>query len=183
MGMSTSGILAYGFDLGGPEKWEVREAGEYGELPPLDWYNEDDENSYFIEAAERRLLASIGFTETWHQGNEGYFRREREARAQLGVAFETYCSGDYPMHLLTTKVITAYGGDAHQIDHQIPLRIDAPPGPQRQGTVNVQVAEAERNRTSQAEILDFNGFEDRAAHQDGYASAANRNRPPDGAGD
>lgn len=116
MGMSTSGILAYGFDLGGPEKWEVREAGEYGELPPLDWYNEDDENSYFIEAAERRLLASIGFTETWHQGNEGYFRREREARAQLGVAFETYCSGDYPMHLLTTKVITAYGGDAHQID-------------------------------------------------------------------
>jgi hypothetical protein len=34
-----------------------------------------------------------------------------------------------------------------------------------------QVAEAERNRTSQAEILDFNGFEDRAAHQDGYASS------------
>jgi hypothetical protein len=34
-------------------------------------------------------------------------------------------------------------------------------------------AEAEGNRTPQAEILGFNGFEDRTAHQDGYASSAN----------
>lgn len=33
------------------------------------------------------------------------------------------------------------------------------------------LAEAERNRTSQTEVLGLNGFEDRAAHQDGYASS------------
>jgi len=33
------------------------------------------------------------------------------------------------------------------------------------------MAETERNRTSQTEILGLNGFEDRAAHQDGYASS------------
>ena len=41
------------------------------------------------------------------------------------------------------------------------------------GDLNSQlraVAEAERNRTSQTEVLGLNGFEDRAAHQDGYAS-------------
>ena len=32
-------------------------------------------------------------------------------------------------------------------------------------------AEAEGNRTPLTEILGHNGFEDRAAHQDGYASS------------
>jgi hypothetical protein len=33
------------------------------------------------------------------------------------------------------------------------------------------MAEAEGNRTPLTEVLGHNGFEDRAAHQDGYASS------------
>jgi hypothetical protein len=33
------------------------------------------------------------------------------------------------------------------------------------------IAEAEGNRTPLTEVLGHNGFEDRAAHQDGYASS------------
>jgi hypothetical protein len=38
-------------------------------------------------------------------------------------------------------------------------------------TYRSRVAEAEGNRTPLTEILGHNGFEDRAAHQDGYASS------------
>lgn len=116
MGQSTNGILAYGYDLGsGDAGWKVREVGEYGELQ-LDWYNPDDEDGDdFQTAAERRLLAASGFAETDWQV-EGYFAREREAKARLGVEFDTYCHGDYPMYLLATKVITVYRGDVKQID-------------------------------------------------------------------
>ena len=39
--------------------------------------------------------------------------------------------------------------------------------------LKLQVAEAEGNRTPLTEVLGHNGFEDRAAHQDGYASSEN----------
>jgi hypothetical protein len=118
MGRSTNGMLAYGYDLGGEEGWKLQEAGEYGELPSLPWFDPDDEEGDgFQEAAERRLLAEIaGFTETWSIGNEGYFDREKAAEGLVGVKFGTYCSGEYPMFLLAAKVITVYGGDVKGID-------------------------------------------------------------------
>jgi hypothetical protein len=117
MGQSTNGMLVYGYDLGGEEEWKIREAGEYGELPELDWFNPHNEDGDgFQEAAERRLLAQLAdFTETdWRV--DGYFEREREAKARLGVEFDTYCSGDYPMYLLAAKVITVYRGSVEEID-------------------------------------------------------------------
>ncbi|MFF0166806.1 hypothetical protein [Streptomyces prasinus] len=117
MGQSTNGMLAYGYDLGGEEEWKIREAGEYGELPELDWFNPDNEDGDgFQEAAERHILAQLAdFTETdWRA--DGYFDREREAKARLGVEFDTYCSGDYPMYLLAAKVITVYRGSVEHID-------------------------------------------------------------------
>ena len=55
MSTSTDGILAYGYDLGeGFQK--IQGAGEYGELPPLPWF--DAESDDMIEAAEHRLLAA-----------------------------------------------------------------------------------------------------------------------------
>lgn len=117
MGQSTNGILAYGYDLGGDEEWKIAGLGEYGELPPLDWYSTDDDGDDFQSAAERRLLAELAdFTETWTKDNEGYFDRERKAQARLGVEFDTYCSGEYPMYLLAAKVITVYRGDVKDID-------------------------------------------------------------------
>ena len=115
MGQSTNGVLAYGYDLGeGFQK--IQGAGEFGELPPLTWWD-PEHDSDMIEAAERRLLADIaGFTETWEDGHDGYFTREREAKARLGVEFDTYCSDSYPMHLLAAKVITVYRGDCDVLD-------------------------------------------------------------------
>lgn len=114
MGQSTDGILAYGYDLGeGFEK--IQEAGEYGELPPLTWFDPEHTDD-LIEAAELHLLAQVaGFTETdWSA--DGYFDRQRKAKARLGVQFETYCSDSCPMHLLAAKVITVRRGAVEDID-------------------------------------------------------------------
>ena len=117
MGQSTDAMLVYGYNLGGEEDWELEGLGECGELPDLPWYDADDGDDDFQGAAERRLLAEIaGFSETWSSENEGYFDRERAAKARLGVEFDTHCSGDYPMFLLATKVITVYRGSVKDID-------------------------------------------------------------------
>lgn len=115
MGQSTDALLAYGYDLGGDEGWKLEDCGEYGELPELPWLDENDDD--FQSAAERHLLAEIaGFTERWAKGSEGYWDREREAKARVGVQFDTYCSGNYPMYLLATKVITVHRGSVKDID-------------------------------------------------------------------
>ncbi|MEV7793385.1 hypothetical protein AB0O68_15540 [Streptomyces sp. NPDC087512] len=118
MGMSTNAMLVYGYHLGSSDSgWLVHGAGEYGELPPVDWYNPDDEdNDGFQESAEKRLLATLAqFTENdWSA--DSYFDRQHAAKARLGVEFDTHCSGDYPMYLLIAKGITAYRGDAQEID-------------------------------------------------------------------
>lgn len=118
MGMSTNAMLVYGYHLGGGDSdWLVQDAGEYGELPGLDWYSADDEDGNdFITAAEKHLLTQLAdFTETDWQA-DGYFDRERAAKARLGVEFESHCSGEYPMYLLITKGITAYRGSVETID-------------------------------------------------------------------
>lgn len=115
MGQSTNAMLVYGYNLGGGEDdWHVEEAtGEYGELK-LDWYDEDSEDG-FIEQAVARLLRAAGFTETdWRA--DGYFARKREAEKGLGVEFESYCSGDYPIYTLAAHVITVHRGDCELLN-------------------------------------------------------------------
>lgn len=114
MGNSADGMLAYGYNLGGGDGWEIAETGEYGE-PNVDWFDTEDDDADFVTVAEKRLLAAAGFTETDWQV-DGYFAREREAKATLGIEFESYCSGDYPMWILATKVITVSWGEVAQID-------------------------------------------------------------------
>jgi len=115
MGTSTNGILAYGYNLGGDEGgWQIAEAGEYGDWEPP-WFPDEDEDNDFMSAAMRVLRASVGFTETdWRA--DGYFDRQRDADARIGVELESYCSGDYPMWLLAAQVITVYRGDVQHID-------------------------------------------------------------------
>ncbi|MFD7661027.1 hypothetical protein [Streptomyces sp. NPDC059788] len=111
MGQSTDAMLVYGYHLGGGDSgWELEGLGKYGELPELPWYGPEDD---FQTAAERHLLATLtGFTETWEPGKDGYFQREREARATLGVEFETHCSDRSPMYLLIAVGVTAHRGCA-----------------------------------------------------------------------
>jgi hypothetical protein len=117
MGQSTNAMLMYGYHLGGGDGgWDLQGLGEYGELPDLDWYDPDGDGD-MITAAERKLLADIGgFTEEWTPDSEGYWDRERAAKARVGVEFDSHCSGNYPMYVLATKVITVYRGEVETID-------------------------------------------------------------------
>jgi hypothetical protein len=110
MGVSTNGILAYGYALGGPEDgWAIAEAGEYGEWTP-EWADDD-----LVGDAERHLLVSVGFTEDdWRA--DGYHDRRKAAQARVGVELEMYCSIDYPMYALVAHATTVYQGDAKKID-------------------------------------------------------------------
>src|SRR5258708_344682 len=114
MGMSASGILAYGYNLGsGETEWEVQEVDEYGDLA-LHWFNPNLDDD-FTEAAKKRLLVASGFTETdWRA--DGYFDRKDEAEARVGVGFESYCSADFSEWILAAKVITVYQGHTKLLD-------------------------------------------------------------------
>lgn len=106
MGRSLSAKLVYGYDLGGGEdEWKVREVDEYGGLPHLDWYDEDSED--FVGDAEKRLLAVVaGFTETWETAtSDGFYEREKAAKARLGVEFDWYGLSDGSSHLLAAHVV------------------------------------------------------------------------------
>lgn len=110
MGQSTNAVLVYGYDLGsGEDEWRVEEAGKYGSLH-AEWWPEDSDQD-FATAATRRLLDASGFTETYEDGRADYFTRERQAEKRLGVEFEHYCSGDYPMYALAAHTITVHRGD------------------------------------------------------------------------
>lgn len=116
MGNDASGILAYGYSLGGGEsEWKIAEVGEYGEWRPA-WLSITDEDLEpdMIEEMTARLLASIGFTESdWSV--DGFFTRKREAEARLGLEVITHCSGDYPNYALVAHKIEAEWGDAKPI--------------------------------------------------------------------
>lgn len=113
MGTSTNAILAYGYDLGGSDGYLVDEASEYGGLPDAWYANEADHE--FQEEAERRLLVSVGFTETNWQA-PGHFARKREAEQRCGVEIVAHCSGDYPMYILAAHRLTVRRGDVEQLD-------------------------------------------------------------------
>lgn len=100
MGMSVDATLVYGYELGSMEDFKAAERGEY-DGPNLPWLG--DEDADFAEEAEKVLLASVGFTEEWRAGSDGYFDRKRAAEAQIGVDFEFAGSHDYPGYVLHAK--------------------------------------------------------------------------------
>lgn len=61
MGSSADGELMYGYELDGYSEWAIEETGEFGELE-VDWFQDDDaaDRDDFVEACQRRLLASAG---------------------------------------------------------------------------------------------------------------------------
>lgn len=93
-GPSASGILAYGYALGGGDDgWKVQGAGEFGELPAaVDWYDPDEDDD-FESAAMDRLRA-----------------------AGVGVEVVAYCSHAYPMFFLAAKSFNVAQGHTKGID-------------------------------------------------------------------
>ncbi|WP_328344653.1 hypothetical protein [Micromonospora sp. NBC_00421] len=116
MGTSTDAILTYGYNLGNDDEWKLEGAGEYGgyDFTAHDWYSEDG-GTDLVESIETKLLAAHGFTETDWQV-DGFYQRQTEAKAAMGVEVVTHCSGDYPMYVLAAKKITASRGDCEVVD-------------------------------------------------------------------
>ncbi|WP_433364195.1 hypothetical protein [Streptosporangium sp. CA-115845] len=118
MGSSPTGVLAYGYALGGAGGWNISEVDEYDGIDPakVTWYDDDDEEDDFTKQAERRLLDASGFTETYEDGHEGYFAREREAKARLGVEFYGHGYDEGQVYALVTKTITVDWGESKVLD-------------------------------------------------------------------
>lgn len=122
MSTSTDGILFYGYDLGGPED-DGPAFKDLGEDEHPTWYDPDDEDADFIEAATTALLAAVGFTETdWRA--DGYHERKKAAEERMGVELDSHCSGEYPMYLLAAKKTTAARGYPKEVDFTLPDNAD-----------------------------------------------------------
>lgn len=119
MGTTIKAELSYGYRLQGSDgRWlvaEVHPEDSDDRGLNLPWFDggEDGFNS-FDDAAKNRLLASIGFTETDWQA-DGYFDRQREAEARLGVKLER-TGWEAEDLLLVTRQVGAYLGDAEVVD-------------------------------------------------------------------
>jgi Ni,Fe-hydrogenase maturation factor len=114
MTTSTDAVLVYGYNLGGDAQgWLVAEAGELGEWNPP-WLKPDDEIG-IVDAAEVALLASVGFTEDYGW-SVGYYDRQREALARVGVWLVTHCSGEAPMYFVAAHEVTVSRGDVEVLD-------------------------------------------------------------------
>lgn len=99
MGVSTNGLLAYGYDLGGPEQWFL-EGLEYDELEgAVPWWperaNDDEEDERdFVDTVLMELCPVFGFERP---------RWGWEVSEKLPVQVATHCSLDYPMYLLVAN--------------------------------------------------------------------------------
>jgi hypothetical protein len=126
MGVSTDGILAYGYDFGSEEAFQLREAQESDTNPygffKTDWYDAetaddedldgDDEERSVIALLAMRLYEAIPGAPAVEYASDC----EDPVKAHYGVWFESYCSGEYPMYILATSVTTVDRGDTQLID-------------------------------------------------------------------
>ena len=108
MSDDPTGILAYGFGLGS------RDDISTDQLP---WFVEDDG---IVESAEKALLASVGFTETWTKGDKGYFDRKRDAEKRLGVEIVWTGTWDYPGFVLAATKQEVEWSEVKPIDLAVP---------------------------------------------------------------
>ena len=105
MGISSDGILAYGFDLGSEESPLVKEFDEDEYRLQVDWYNDgDDDEEGFQYAALKRLLDANGLPD------DNPYSRERVVKDKLGVEMVVYCTFDIPSWVLAAKHYTVSRG-------------------------------------------------------------------------
>lgn len=122
MGMSAEAHLAYGYDLGTGEDFKAAERGEYGE-PKLPWLptDEDGDSDYseFGDEVEKRLFASIGFTEQWKSGDPTYWDRKKAAEERIGVELTYSGHDDYSGWVLVAK------GSERSVEWSEVMEVDA----------------------------------------------------------
>lgn len=109
MSDSASGILAYGYDLGGDNDWKLEGASEYGEYN-FPWLVEDYS---WQESAERILLSKIvKFDEKWEDvwrtsAQDWFHKRLADAMKKLRVEIVRYGTYNDDRYILATKAFTA----------------------------------------------------------------------------
>lgn len=128
MGTSTNGILVYGYDFGGDGELKLAETKEsdanpYGYFKTSWWDDEadvdvdgdqddDGESPDLFDRMTQRLYESIpdvpAADDSWDCAEV--------VKNRLGVWFESYCSGSYPMYLLVTHKRTVHRGDTKAVD-------------------------------------------------------------------
>lgn len=103
MSEDPNGILAYGYDLGGPENgWQLEGVEKHDQYTFPDWY---DGSFDWEDQVETLLLNKIvHFTEVWESGLIDYFARKAEAKKKLGIYVVRYGSYDYSGYILATYV-------------------------------------------------------------------------------
>lgn len=95
MGYATDAILAYGYDLGGPDNtWLVQETDQWGGLA-VPWFNDEDELD-FVEAAKERLKTA----------------------GIAGIELDIHCSHDSASTLIAVSITTAARGNPERIDFE-----------------------------------------------------------------
>jgi hypothetical protein len=93
MGVSTDGILAFGFDSGAEE----------GDLPEwLQTYADslEDEDSF---DPEEFIAAKMGLPEWQEDGPDDFWKTRWAAVATCPIELVTYCSYDYQMYLVAIR--------------------------------------------------------------------------------
>jgi hypothetical protein len=79
MGQATDAILAYGYGLGG-DGWKLEGPGEYGELQPLDCWDDEDDVTETV-----RALSRLPASDHWNQDQLPLFQDPfRHFRVILG---------------------------------------------------------------------------------------------------
>lgn len=90
MGQSSTGILAYGYDLGGPEKWKFSNSASSS-------IRDFSIGSDWTRAAYNSMLVRCGYAEA-----EPY-AEEDQVKEHFGVEFVRYTSIDYPNYILAVS--------------------------------------------------------------------------------
>lgn len=124
MGTSTNGVMIYGYDFGDESSLLLAECQESDTNPygyfKTSWWDDENEEAEdedgdpvgVIELMTKRLYESIPDAEP----AEYDWEREEVVKERLGVWFESYCSGDYPMYVLATAEFTVYRGSTEVVD-------------------------------------------------------------------
>lgn len=111
MGVSSTGLLVYGYDLGGVDgRWEVREADDYGAWRPA-WLTDDqimalDNGSLDVAEALTNRLRACG------------------ARGVEVLAYGHYRS---PGYMLSLECIKAYQGTTKPVHGLVNSKLETPP--------------------------------------------------------
>lgn len=117
MGSSAHGELIYGYELGGYDGWSINQTGEFGELE-VDWFRDDEDADHndFVEACQRRLLASAGAHVS--ADPDEYVDLEELVKEQFGVQFYWHGNATYSASncALGTYQAHAYGYETKILD-------------------------------------------------------------------